>query len=207
MPSTPGKTPTGTVPVSNTISLAERAEDNLRFIRSTMESASVFTGLSGQGYVLTGMTALLASWLASLQTEPARWLFVWMCELALATMISSGFTWKKTRQLGISLRLSTTRKLLSAFLPAMLVGGLLSLVFYKEQLIPLLPGVWLSLYGAAVITAGAWSVRILPVMGVMFMLLGAIALLTPVSTDWLMAIGFGGLHIVFGALIWRRYGG
>jgi hypothetical protein len=172
-----------------------------------MESASVFTGLSGKGYVFTGITALVASWLASIQPDPERWLLVWMGELALATVIASAFTWKKTRQLGLSMRLSTTRKLLSAFLPAMLVGGLLSLVFYQEQLIPLLPGIWLSLYGAAVITAGVWSVRILPAMGVVFMLLGAVVLLTSVSADWLMAVGFGGLHIVFGTLIWRRYGG
>lgn len=207
MPPRP-KTPTTTNEhVSNTINLIERAEDNLRFIRSTMESASVFTGISGPGLVLTGISAVLASWLATTQADPVRWLMVWMGELALATVIASGFTLKKALRQGALLRITAIRKLLAAFLPAMLVGGLLSLVMYREQMIPLLPGVWLSLYGAAVITAGAWSVRVLQVMGVMFMLLGAVALLTPVSADWLMAIGFGGLHIVFGALIWRHYGG
>jgi hypothetical protein len=202
------KTPTTTNEhVSNTINLIERAEDNLRFIRSTMESASVFTGISGPGLVLTGISAVLASWLATTQADPVRWLMVWMGELALATVIASGFTLKKALRQGALLRITAIRKLLAAFLPTMLVGGLLSLVMYREQMIPLLPGVWLSLYGAAVITAGAWSVRVLQVMGVMFMLLGAVALLTPVSADWLMAIGFGGLHIVFGALIWRHYGG
>ncbi len=207
MPPRP-KTPTTTNEhVSNTINLIERAEDNLRFIRSTMESASVFTGISGPGLVLTGISAVLASWLATTQADPVRWLMVWMGELALATVIASGFTLKKALRQGALLRITAIRKLLAAFLPTMLVGGLLSLVMYREQMIPLLPGVWLSLYGAAVITAGAWSVRVLQVMGVMFMLLGAVALLTPVSADWLMAIGFGGLHIVFGALIWRHYGG
>ena len=205
---TPPKTPTTSdEQASNTINLIERAEDNLRFIRSTMESASVFTGLSGRGFVLTGISAVFASWLATTQADPQHWFVVWMGELALATVIASGFTWKKTRQQGVLLRLTAIRKLVAAFLPAMLVGALLSLVMYREQLISLLPGIWLSLYGAAVITAGAWSVRVLPVMGAMFMLLGAAALLTPVSADWLMAIGFGGLHIVFGTMIWRRYGG
>ncbi len=205
---TPPKTPTTHEEQdSNTINLIERAEDNLRFIRSTMENASVFTGLSGRGFVLTGISAVFASWLATTQADPERWFMVWMGELALATVIASGFTWKKTRQQGVLLRLTAIRKLVAAFLPAMLVGGLLSLVLYREQLISLLPGIWLSLYGAAVITAGAWSVRVLPVMGTMFMLLGAVALLTPVSADGLMVIGFGGLHIVFGTVIWRRYGG
>ncbi len=192
---------------SNTINLIERAEDNLRFIRSTIESASVFTGLSGRGFVLTGISAVFASWLATRQADPERWFMVWMGELALATIVACSFTWFKTRQRGQSSQRITLRKLVAAFLPAMLVGGLMSLVLYREQLIELLPGIWLSLYGAAVITAGAWSVRLLPVMGAMFMLLGAAALLTPFSADWLMAIGFGGLHIAFGALIWRRYGG
>jgi hypothetical protein len=192
---------------SRPINLAERAEDNLRFIRSTMENAAVFTGISGLGYLLTGLTALLATWLAASQPDTQSWFYVWMAELVVATLIASGFTWHKTRKQGRSLQQTTIRKLVSAFLPAMLVGGLLTMVLYLQELTHLLPGIWLSLYGAAVITAGAWSVRVLPVMGMIFMALGAAALLTPAPTDWLMALGFGGLHIVFGALIWRRYGG
>ena len=189
------------------VSLAERAEDNLRFIRATMENAAVFTGLSGLGYLLTGITALIAAWLAAAQPDAQRWFWVWMSELVLATLVASTLTWQKTRRQGRSLRHTTLRKLIAAFLPAMLTGGLLTLVFYRTQLIHLLPGIWLTLYGAAVITAGAWSVRVLPVMGALFMLLGACALLTPVSADVLMAAGFGGLHILFGELIRRRYGG
>ncbi|MDO8910095.1 MAG: hypothetical protein Q7W55_16535 [Pseudohongiella sp.] len=189
------------------VNLAARAEENLRFIRSTMENAAVFTGISGLGFVLTGITALLATWFASAQPDTGGWLYVWMAELVLATAVASGFTWHKTKTQGRSLRQTTTRKLVSAFVPAMVVGGLLTLVLSREQSTHLLPGIWLSLYGAAVITAGAWSVRVLPVMGAMFMALGATALLTPVPTDWLMALGFGGLHIVFGVMIWRRYGG
>jgi hypothetical protein len=45
-------------------------------------------------------------------------------------------------------------------------------------------------------------------MGVVFMLVGIVALLTPVAWgNHFMAGGFGGLHIVFGALIWRKHGG
>lgn len=194
-------------PLAQTINLAERAEDNLQFIRTTMENASVFTGISGTGYVLTGITALLASWLAMTQTDPQYWLVVWMGELALATLVASVFTWIKMRTQGRLWQLSTIRKLLCAFLPAMFAGGVLTLVMAREHLIDLLPGIWLMLYGVAVITAGAWSVRVLPVMGSMFMVLGVLALLIPETADWLMAIGFGGLHIGFGLLIRRHYGG
>ncbi|MEP6744529.1 MAG: hypothetical protein ABJB33_03455, partial [Gemmatimonadota bacterium] len=59
-----------------------------------------------------------------------------------------------------------------------------------------------------VITAGAFSVRAVPLMGVGFMVLGAIALLAPaIRGDLLLAAGFGGLQIIFGVLIARRHGG
>ena len=194
-------------PPAGPVSLHKRAEENLRFIRSAMESASVFTGLSGLGYMLVGLTALVASWLASNQEDAAGWFLLWMAELLLATVLASSLTWIKTRRQGTPLRQATTKKLLAAFLPAMTVGGLLTLVLYQQELTVLLPGIWLSLYGAAVITAGAWSVRVLPLMGLVFMAFGALALLTPISTDLLMALGFGGLHLGFGWVIWRYYGG
>jgi hypothetical protein len=99
------------------------------------------------------------------------------------------------------------RKLIGAFVPAMAIGALLTVVMYQHALITLLPGIWLSLYGAAVVTAGAWSVRMLPLMGLLFMLLGALAMLSPIPADGLMAAGFGGLHILFGIYIWRHHGG
>lgn len=188
-------------------SLHDRAQDNLRFIRSTMERTTAFTGVSGVGYLCVGFSALPVTWLASQQNDSSAWLAVWMIELILAASIAFTLTARKANGQGTSLLSASGKKLLLAFLPAMFVGGVITLAFLLNGNVALLPGIWLSVYGAAVMTAGAWSVPIIPVMGGLFLLFGAITLLFPVSGDMMLALGMGGLHIVFGFMIWRHHGG
>lgn len=192
---------------SDSIALHQHAEDNLRYIRATMESATSFTGVSGLGYVVAGLSALPATWLAARQADEAGWLAVWMLELVLASGLAFALTAYKAVKQGSSLVSASGRKLLFAFLPAMVAGGLVTLAFYLSGHVELLPGIWLCLYGAAVMTAGAWSVRIIPVMGGTFMVFGAVTLLAPVSGDLMLALGMGGLHVIFGSYIWRHHGG
>jgi hypothetical protein len=90
----------------------------------------------------------------------------------------------------------------------MLTGAVLTLVFFSQGLPGVLPGIWLLLYGTAVVSGGAASVRVVPAMGACFMLAGALALFLPAASgDVLLAAGFGGLHVVFGAIIAVKYGG
>lgn len=194
-------------PRSQPDSLQQHAADNLRFIRATMESATAFTGVSGKGYVLAGVSALFAAWLAAQQPSQETWLGVWMLEMVLAGSVALALTAAKTEKEGRSLWSANGRKLLLAFIPAMLIGGVLTLALFLRRDLSLLPGIWLGIYGAAVTTAGAHSVRIVPVMGIAFMVLGAAVLLLPLPTDLMLGLGLGGLHIVFGILLWRNHGG
>jgi len=189
------------------VALYDHAEDNLRYIRATMENATSFTGVSGKGYVLAGFSALIAAWLAARQSTHAAWLLVWMLEMLLAGGTALCMTAVKASRQGKPLWSNSGRKLLLAFIPAMTAGGVLTLALFLRNDTSLLPGIWLSLYGAAVMTAGVWSVRILPLMGALFLLAGALVLLTPVPSDLMLGLGFGGLHIVFGILVWRHHGG
>ncbi|MDE3152628.1 MAG: hypothetical protein KGL93_10325 [Gemmatimonadota bacterium] len=186
----------------------ERAMDNLRFIRETMERAGAFTAVSGWGEVIIGATAVAAALVADAQPSPARWVAVWLLEAVLAGSISAWATSRKARAARVPLLSGPGQKLVLAFAPALLVGAVLTAALATRGEFELLPAVWMLLYGAGVIAAGAYSVRIVPVMGAAFIALGAAALFTP--ADWntaLLVAGFGGLHVTFGFLIARRHGG
>lgn len=182
--------------------------DNLKFIRDTMERAGTFTAISGWGEVLIGVTAIAAALLAARQGTPARWVGVWMAEALLAALVSLSFMARKARAARVSLLSGPALKLLWSFTPPMLVGALVTVACLEHGLQSMLPGLWMLLYGAGVVSAGAFSVRIVPVMGAAFMLAGAAALFTPPTWETaLMVATFGGLHVVFGTLIARRHGG
>jgi hypothetical protein len=190
------------------ISLHVQAMDNLRFIRSTMESAGSFTAVPGRGGMLMGATALFAAYAAHLTANPRAWLKVWMAEAVLALSIGLWFSYRKAMQNRTPLLSKPFRRFVLAVAPSVFAGALLTIVFYQRELNHLLPAMWLLLYGAGITSGGAFSVRIVPVMGLSFLALGSIATLVPASfADPLLALGFGGFHIVFGWVIARRCGG
>jgi hypothetical protein len=189
------------------VALHDRAMDNLRFIRETMESAASFTAVPGWGQVAIGVTALVAAAVASRAATPEAWLGVWLAAVALSLLIAGWAMYRKASAAKLDLLSSPARKVALSFSP-MAVGAMLTVVLLRAGLADLLPGTWLLLYGTAVVTGGAISVRLVHIMGLFFMLAGALALFGPAA--WgpaFMAAGFGGLHMVFGLLIARRHGG
>jgi hypothetical protein len=188
--------------------LHARAMDNLSFIRSTMERATAFTAVPGWGGVAMGVTALVASVLAYHSATQDDWLLVWLSASALALATGGWAMVLKARRAGTMVFSYSGRRFVLSYVPPLAVGALLTLVLVRAGLYAALPGTWLLLYGTGVVTGGAFSVRVVPIMGLCFMALGAGALLAPPYWgDWLMAAGFGGLHIIFGLIIARRHGG
>jgi hypothetical protein len=195
-------------PIERDPTLSDRALDNLRFIRETMERAGTFTAISGWGIVAVGVVAMLAAVVA--RTRPTvEWrVGTWVATAAACIALSMWATARKARRSDLSMVSGPAQKLALAFAPAMVVGALLTVALLRIGANDLLPAVWLLLYGTAVVAGGAFSVRIIPVMGVCFMVLGAVALFAPpVVGDWLMVGGFGVVHVVFGIQIARRHGG
>ncbi len=189
------------------IPIDSRAADNLRFIRDTMERASSFTAVPGWGGVVIGISALLAG-MAALRLPLRQQFFVWLAEAAAAGVVATTFVRWKSKRISAPLKSKPARRALLSFMPPLLAGAILTGVLLRLDQVSTIAGMWLLLYGVAVVTGGAFSVRIVPVMGICFMLFGGLALLSPAAWQnaWLMG-GFGGIHIVFGFLIARRHGG
>jgi hypothetical protein len=198
----PSATPAGAIDAG--------AIDDLRFIRRTIESAGSFTAVPGWGQVAIGVTAVAVAAIANLAVPPFTrgWLALWLGEAMAAFAIVGWSMWRKARRAATPLFSGPGRKFALSFLPPVAAGALLTPVLFVSGQPALLPGAWLLLYGTGVVTGGAFSVNIVPAMGTAFMALGAIALVAPAAWgNWLMAAGFGGLHVVFGVMIARRHGG
>ncbi len=190
------------------VALEAHAMDNLRYIRETMERAGAFTAVPGWGGIAMGVTALVAALIASRQIGTGAWLAVWLIEGAVATGIGALCVVRKARSFHLSLPSAPARKFMFSFVPPLIVGAILTAGVMRAGLISTIPGIWLLLYGTGVLAGGAFSVRVIPIMGMCFMLEGSLAIFAPIQwADALLGAGFGGLHILFGAIIARRYGG
>jgi hypothetical protein len=189
-------------------SLQGRAIDDLRFIRETMENAAAFTAVSGWGMVAVGATAFAAAAVAVAQPTIRGQLTAWFAAAAVAVAISTYAIWRKAKRANAPLFHGAGRKFLLSFLPPMTVAAILTYVLLESGNFALVPPMWLMLYGTAVITGGAFSVRVVPLMGLLFIAVGVVSLILPAwTTHWLLGAAFGALHVIFGLIIARRHGG
>lgn len=190
-------------------SIQSHAADNLRYIRDAMTRAGAFTAIPGWGGVAIGFTAIAAAIVSGPPDNSLRWVAVWLVEAGVAAAIGLTTMTRKARRAGTPLSSAAPAyRFALAYVPPLVAGMILTPVFATLDLMARLPGCWLLLYGTALASGGAHSVRIVPTLGVCFMTLAVVAFAAPAAWGhWLLAAGFGGLHIIFGILIARRYGG
>jgi hypothetical protein len=188
------------------VALSDRALDNLAYIRETMESSRSFTSVPGWGGVAMGLSAIVAAVLV--HNAPEHWLRIWVVDAVVAAAIGGWSLRRKAAARGEKIASGVGRRFLLNLSPALLAAAVMTLALLFADRAELVPGSWLLLYGVAVVSGGAFSVRPVPVMGVGFIVLGTVALMAPPAwANYLLAAGFGGLHVVFGWIIARRYGG
>lgn len=184
------------------------ALDDLRYIRSAMESAGAFTSVPGWAMVGLGLSAIVTAVVAGSQPDRDRWLLAWVIEAAVAAVVAVLAVAKKSRRRGLAVTAGPNRRFASSFAPAMVTGAILTFAMWSRGVPDLLPGTWLLAFGASVTAGSAASVAPVRVLGVTFVVLGAIAFLLPAAWgDAVLAVGFGGVLAAFGAVIARRHGG
>jgi hypothetical protein len=190
------------------VNIGDRAIDNVRFIREMMERSSSFTAVPGYGGILMGATAVGAAYIASQQIHLRDWLIVWLTEACLAAAIGILAMWQKSRIAGESLMSAPARKFAFGFAAPLVSGIAVTLGLWRYEHYEVMAPVWMLSYGAAVVTGGAFSVRAVPVMGWTFIAFGSASFILPAAYgNYMMLASFGILHIIFGAVIARRYGG
>lgn len=188
-------------------SLDTRAASDLRYIRDTIQRSCSFTAVPGYGGILIGVSGIAAGLLAIQQATFAGWLRLWLAEGAVAVTLGVIAVLLKAKKTGEDLWSKPTRKFLLAFAPPVFLGGILTVALARSGAGSVIPGAWLTAYGVAMMGGGAFSVPAVPVMGLSFFCVGCIALLVPSLGDAALIGGFGFLHILFGIIIARRYGG
>jgi len=162
----------------------------------------------GKGCIAMGVTGLVAAGASMHPALAPHWFAVWLGAAAVAVVLVVIFLLDKAKQQGLSLWRSVGRRFFLVLAPALAAGAVLTAVLHAAGYRDLIPGVWLLLYGAGLAAAGVFSLAVVSVTGGGFMLLGAAAFAVP--AEWAiapLALGFGGLHIVLGYVVWRHHGG
>jgi hypothetical protein len=188
------------------VRIGDHALDNLRYIREAMERASSFTSIPGWGGFVIGITAIATAVIVRNMTG-TRWMSAWLIEAAVAAAI--GFTTMaiKGRRAGTDFTAPASRRFFASYFAPLITAAILTYVLWHAGLFAAMPATWLLLYGTSFVSSGAFSIRVIPLMGLLYMLLGLTAGVVPELGNVLMGVGFGGLHLVFGLVIARRYGG
>ncbi|MEO8681742.1 MAG: hypothetical protein ABI665_22035 [Vicinamibacterales bacterium] len=189
-------------------SLGGHAADNLRFIRQTMERSATFTAIPGLGGVAMGMIALAAAAVGARQPTAERWLLTWLAAAAIAATVGVLAMARKARRAGSTLTGANARRFAVGMSAPFVAGAAITYALWGTRTFSVMPSAWLLLYGAGVLTGGAFSVPVVRVVGACFLALGLVAVLTPPEWGnvWLGA-GFGGVQIVFGIYVARNHGG
>jgi hypothetical protein len=155
-----------------------------------------------------GVTAMVAAYIAHTQVYERDRLITWMVEACLAFSIGLLAMWQKSKIAGQSMFSIPAKKFAFGFTPPLIAGIAITLGLWKYDRYEVMAPVWMLLYGTSVVTGGAFSVRVVPVMGWLFMACGAAAFALPAFCgNYLLGASFGLLHIIFGVIIARRYGG
>ncbi len=192
---------------NNTVAMDRHALGTLNYIRASIDAAGAFA-VPGTAGTAMGAVGLVAAGVASVPALSGHWLLIWLAAAAVGAGLGVVLVARHRSGVGLPLYRGPARRFVLCLCPALLAGGVLTAVLCQAGDARLLPGVWLLLYGCAVLSATLMTapamMRLLGAMGALFVVCGAVAF--EVSPRWhnvILGGGFGLLHVVFGFLIGR----
>jgi hypothetical protein len=192
---------------NNTVAIDSHALGTLNYIRASIDAAGAFA-VPGTAGMAMGAVGLVAAAVASVPALAVHWLIIWLVAATVGAGVGVVLVARHRSGVGLPLYRGPARRFVLCLCPALLAGGVLTLVLCQAGETRLLPGVWLLLYGCAVLSATLMTapamMRLIGTMGGLFVVCGALAF--EVAPHWhnlILGGGFGLLHLVFGFLIGR----
>jgi hypothetical protein len=187
--------------------IESRALGTLAYIRATIESSSSLD-VPGMAGIVVGIIGVLAAGAVSLPHWAPFWLDIWLSAAAAAFVLGGALVARQITQGGRTRYLGPARKFVLCLCPSLLAGAVLTLVLDSAGMAGAIPGMWLLLYGCAVLSASTvitpGIARLIIAMGTSFVFLGAVTFALPAAAhNAMLGLGFGVLHIIFGVLIGR----
>jgi len=202
--------------------------DTLQDIKRMMERSSRFISLSGLSGIAAGICALTGAWFANSviaehpgrlhETGPAlqdgislrdfmgHSLFtIAALTFACAFVLAFLFTWLRTRKNGTPIWGTTSRRLLVSVALPMVAGGIFIFKLIQYGVYGLVAPGCLIFYGLALVNGSKFTLGEVRWLGYGQVILGIINLWWPGNGLYFWALGFGVLHIVYGALMWWKY--
>lgn len=190
----------------------------IREIRKMMEESSRFLSLSGLSGVLVGIYALLGAFMAESIIYTNK-LFGWLLGdnivfdlliiafitlfLSLLTVIL--LTYRRAKRAGTKIWNPGSRLMLLNLIIPLFAGGAIILIFVFKGFYEFAAPGCLIFYGLALINAAKFTRQEIFYMGLIQVLLGILAATFPSIGLLLWALGFGVIHIIYGAVMYFRY--
>ncbi len=179
---------------------SKEAEQTLTLIRGLMERSTRYTNLSGHAGIAAGVSTLVGCALRMWFNTP--FLSTWIGVLIAATAASVYYTAAMARANGEPPWSRQAQTVALAFTPAFVAGLVLTAVLAQVGQAPLLPGVWMLLWGVGALAMSLFTPRAFCLLGVAFMAAGSFTLLTRPANDVLtMGLSFGGIHLAYGTIL------
>lgn len=186
-----------------------KALESVKEIKELMEKSSKFVSLSGMTAVLAGVYALagalVANHLLNLGRSRAELIMVAMSVLAVSVVTACVLSYYKARKTGQQIFSRLTCRIIWNFALPLLTGGLFCVALLLHEVYGLISSVMLLFYGFSLVNVSKFTYSNVAWLGYAFLGLGLADCFFEGHGLLFWTIGFGGFHILYGALFYLQY--